>query len=101
MGQMGAWSKTYSIVGGEHYRIDALCRGSGISNPRANRYIEVFFEDDDKKMVIDQRTGDYSRPFYPWAEGNKEWVKFEGTVYAPRMQLMQPFDCSLGGSHNC
>ena len=85
MGQMGAWSKTYSIVGGEYYRIDALCRGSGMSNPRANRYIEVFFEDDDKKMVIDQRTGDYSRPFYPWAESNKEeWVKFEGTVYAPK-----------------
>ena len=35
-------------------------------------------------MVIDQRTGLYSRPFYPWeTETENGWVKFEGTVYVP------------------
>ena len=103
MGQMGAWSKTYSIVGGEYYRIGAQCRGSGMSNPtsQSGYRLKYFFEDDDKKMVIDQRTRRLQPSFfYPWAESNEEeWVKFEGTVYAPKnANLMQPFDCSLGGS---
>ena len=55
-----------------------------LSIPRANRYVDVFFVDVVQKMVIDQRTGDYNRPFYPWETGKENgWAKFEGTVYAP------------------
>ena len=84
VGQIGAWSRNFEVKGGNYYRISALCLERGLSNPRANRYVEVFFEDDDQKMVIDQRTGDYNRPFYPWETGKENgWAKFEGTVYAP------------------
>ena len=53
VGQIGAWSRNYPVKGGNYYRISALCLERGLSNPRANRYVEVFFEDDDQKMVID------------------------------------------------
>lgn len=83
--EIGAWSRNFSVKGGSYYQISALCLGTGLSNPRANRYVEVFFEDDEKKMVIDQRTGDYNRPFYPSeTEKINGWVKFEGKVYVPK-----------------
>ena len=42
-GEIGAWSKSYAIKGGNYYRISVLCHGSGLPNPRDNRYVEVFF----------------------------------------------------------
>ena len=47
--EIGAWSRNFSVKGGSYYQISALCLGTGLSNPRANRYVEVFFEDDEKK----------------------------------------------------
>ena len=47
-GEIGAWSRNYSVEGGSYYRIRALCLGSGLSSPRTNRYVEVFFETDEK-----------------------------------------------------
>ena len=84
-GEMGAWTRKYAVKGGGYYKISALCLGTGLSNPRANRYVEVFFEDEEKKMIIDERTGDYNRPFYPFETGKiNGWVKFEGKVYVPK-----------------
>ena len=52
----------------------------GLSNPRANRYVEVFFQDEEKKLIIDERTGDYNRPFYPWAKIQENGrMKFDGS----------------------
>jgi len=84
-GEMGAWTRKYAVKGGGYYKISALCLGTGLSNPRANRYVEVFFEDEEKKMIIDERTGDFNRPFYPFETGKiNGWVKFEGKVYVPK-----------------
>ena len=61
--QIGAWSRDYDIVGGTYYGVEALGLGKGLSNQRANSYVEIFFHDRNRQLVIDERTGNFSRPF--------------------------------------
>ena len=66
--QIGAWSRQYPVTGDKYYQFEALGGGKGLSNPRANCYVEIFFQDDKGKLVMDERAGNYSRPFYPWSK---------------------------------
>ena len=54
--QIGAWSRDYEIVGGTYYGFEAFGLGKGFSNQRANCYVEIFFHDQNRQLVIDQRT---------------------------------------------
>ena len=82
--QIGAWSRDYDIVGGTYYGFEALGLGTGLSNQRANSYVEIFFHDRNRQLVIDERTGNFSRPFYPWGEEQENgWIKFKGVFRAP------------------
>ena len=83
--QIGAWSRDYDIVGGSYYGFEAFGLGKGFSNQRANCYVEIFFHDQNRQLVIDQRTGNFSRPFYPWGEEQENgWIKFKGVVRVPK-----------------
>jgi hypothetical protein len=83
--QIGAWSRDYEIVGGTYYGFEAFGLGKGFSNQRANCYVEIFFHDQNRQLVIDQRTGNFSRPFYPWGEEQENgWIKFKGVVRVPK-----------------
>ena len=83
--QIGAWSRQYPVIGDKYYQFGAFGRGKGLSNPRANCYVEIFFQDDKGKLVMDERAGNYSRPFYPWAMIHEnERMKFDGVVRVPK-----------------
>ena len=62
----GAWSKTFDVEGGMHYRAEAFARTKNVENPRTSRFLELFFHDADGKYVTDERIGVPSRPLYPW-----------------------------------
>ena len=69
----------------DSYQFEALGIGKGLSNPRANCYAEIFFQDDKGKLVMDERAGNYSRPFYPWAKIQENGrMKFNGVVRVPK-----------------
>ena len=53
----GAWSKTFDIEGGMHYRAEAFARTKNVENPRSSRFLELFFHDEDGKYVTDERIG--------------------------------------------
>ena len=84
--QIGAWSREYKIAGGSYYGFEAFGLGKGVLNQRANCYVEIFFfHDQNRQLVIDQRTGNFSRPFYPWGEEQENgWIKFGGVVRVPK-----------------
>jgi predicted amidohydrolase len=81
----GAWTRTFQVEGGLHYRISASARTRKVMNPRANRYVEIFFHDKAGNLVNDERVNVKSRPYYlPQVFGdNQDWTKFEGIFKAP------------------
>ena len=82
----GAWGKTFEVRGGSHYRATAWARTRTVPNPRTHRYLEIFFHDKDGKYVVDDRTGNHTRPLYPWDEppDSKGWTRFSEIYYSPK-----------------
>ena len=81
----GAWSKIFEVEGDAHYQVTAFAKCRKVGNPRANRYLELFFHDKEGQYVVDDRIGVKTRPFYPLDEPEDEsgWVKFSGIYQAP------------------
>ena len=81
----GAWTKTFAIDGGCHYRITAYCQIREIDNPRAHIYVELLFHDAHAKLVPDRRIGVASRPLYPpdVEVDDRGWMKFTDIYRAP------------------
>ena len=81
----GAWSKTFKGEGDGHYRVTAFAKCAKVANPRANRYLELYFHDDKGQYVEDARIGVKTRPFYPLdqARDDRGWVKFSDIYQAP------------------
>ncbi|MFP6854607.1 MAG: hypothetical protein VB980_02395, partial [Opitutales bacterium] len=81
----GAWSKTFEVEGDAHYRVTAFALDRKVENPRANRYLELYFHDGAGQYVQDARIGVRTRPFYPLDEpgDDRGWVKFSDVYQAP------------------
>ena len=81
----GAWARTFEIEGNCHYRITAHSRTTNVVNPRHRTYVELLFHDAEGDLVLNQRTGVKSRPFYPPdADADQRgWTKFTGIYRAP------------------
>lgn len=81
----GAWTRTFRLEGGHHYRVTARARTTGVTNPRQNAYVELLFHDADGGLVLNRRTGVRSRPFYPphVQVDRRGWTKFTGIYRAP------------------
>ncbi|MCC9605102.1 carbon-nitrogen hydrolase family protein [Blastopirellula sp. JC732] len=80
----GAWMRTFPIKGGQHFRLSASAKLAGASYPRRQAYAEVWFTNDDEKVLIDDAKNQ-SRPYFA-AETNTDdagWTHFEGVFPAP------------------
>ncbi len=81
----GAWSKTFEVKGDVHYQVTAFAKTRKVANPRANRYLELYFHDEEGQYVEDARIGVRTRPFYPLDQpvDDRGWVKFSDIYQAP------------------
>jgi len=81
----GAWTKTFEVEGDAHYRVTAFAKARKVANPRANRYLELYFHDNEGQYVEDARIGVRTRPFYPRDHpvDDRGWVKFSDIYQAP------------------
>ncbi len=80
----GAWMREYLIDGGKYYQLSAAAKLSEVSQPRRGVYAEVWFTDEDDR-VVQYELGDQSRPYYAAPEATNEagWTRFNGTFPAP------------------
>ncbi|OVE79542.1 hypothetical protein BVY01_02245 [bacterium I07] len=84
-GENGAWVKTFPVTGGKTYTLSVFRQTRNVSYIRRNTYAELMFTDEEGELVLDDRTGIKSRPFYPPDREINEnnWTRMSDTYRAP------------------
>ena len=94
-GLQGAWTKTYSIKGGKHYRFHALRRTTNVPVARRSALAKITWQDDKGRLVPNDnptnpkygRSGvSTARPDYPLEQpaGADGWAEVLDTYKAPK-----------------
>ncbi|MBG89466.1 MAG: carbon-nitrogen hydrolase family protein [Verrucomicrobiales bacterium] len=92
-GLHGAWTKTFSITGGKHYRFRVLRKTEGVPMPRRSALAKITWQDDKGRLVKNDnptnqkwlRSGTSThRPDYPLDRGTKNgWTELSDIYKAP------------------
>ena len=77
-GLHGAWTKTYEIHGGKHYRFYAERRLTGVAHPRRHALAKITWQDDNGRLVKNDNPT------------NRKWLRSGTSTHRPDYPLERP-----------